>query len=321
VNSDAGTGVFQPGVETTVFTALFLAALNVPANGFSETTLLILEKLPNNTHLNTNGQAFQQFPPFYDFNAINGSHQHVLNTGTFAHVEMCLYQLDATDYPPGFAIGHNPVFGAPGYPFEVLQDDGIHFLDACNGLPPSSLSIRSGFKSLALFAWRSAKQTASTILLPQTLQAAVAVVGSSGSASGKTSSLSPFGIVAATSLGFTEDGNPTDSTFNAGFQMIMDSCSDGCDAWPAVKLMNADGSGIGGVPITVSLIKVGNSPGEFTSGGEGGSTTVETTDVESGVAVFDNLVITEPGTYKLKFTAPSNASVTSGEFTVVEPTD
>jgi hypothetical protein len=101
----------------------------------------------------------------------------------------------------------------------------------------------------------------------------------------------------------------------------MDSCNDGCDAFPAVKLMNADGSGIGGVPITVSLIKVGNSPGEFTSGGEGGSTTVETTDVETGVAVFDNLVITEPGTYKLKFTAPSNASVTSGEFTVVEPTD
>jgi hypothetical protein len=321
VTSDAGTAVFTPGTETILYTNLFLAALQVPGNGFSETTLLIVDKQSDNTRLQIPpGQATAQFPPYYDFNAINASNNHVLNSGTSAHVEMCLYT--NIDYPPGFAIGHNPVAGAPGFPFEILTNDPNHLLGVCDGTPPGTILLQAtprGLEGLALFAWRSAKQGLSSILLPQPLQATTTVVGS-GSAAAKTSSLSPFGIVGAANLGFTEQGDPTGESVigTDNFPVRWDTCNDGCFEFPAVELTDNDGNGIAGVPITVTLVKVGNSPGSFTTGGEGGSLTTVSTASETGIATFANLTITDPGTYKLRFTAPSGPSLTSGEFTVTE---
>jgi hypothetical protein len=198
VTSDAGTGVFLcaptcPTTPTTVFTRLSLAALQIPGQGFSETTLLIIDKLPNDTKLEIPaGQGRSQLPPFYEFNAINASDQHVLNTGKYAHVEMCLYQDVA--YPPDIAIGHNPVFGAPGYPFEVLPSDNISLL-GCEFDGSKIVSANHGsLPGLAVSAWHTTKQALAAILLPQALRAATMALRR-GSAAGKTSSLSPFGIV------------------------------------------------------------------------------------------------------------------------------
>jgi hypothetical protein len=319
VTGDAGTGVFLcdplcPTTPTTVFTTFFFAALQIPVGGFSETTLLIIDKKPDNTKLK-NAQGFSQFPPFYDFNALNASNQHVLNTGKFAHVEMCLYF--PIEYPPDIAIGHNPVFGAPGYPFEVLPSDDANALLGC-GTELTSVNP-GGLQGLAVSAWRAAKRGLTAVFLPQTLRAATLAVGGTGSKSGSAGSLSPFGIVAATSLEFTQTGDPTGQTFTANSNLAWQFCTKGCFAvYPGVRVVNADGTGVGGVEITVTLVPVGNSSGTLTTG-EGGSTVF--TDSESGIAVFYDLGITDPGTYKLKFSITgSSISLTSGSFTV-QPSD
>jgi hypothetical protein len=305
VTSDAGTGVFEPGVETTVFTALYFAALRVPSNGFDETTLLIVDKLPNNTHLN-NAQAFVQFPPFYDFNAVNASNQHVLSNNQLAHVEMCFYP---TDYPPGVAIGHNPVFGAPGYPFEVLPSDELHLLDACVGIPPViTLVTPSGLQGLAVSAWQAAKQSMSAILLPQPLSAAT-LVCCTGSAAGKTSSLSPFGIVAPSNLSFVTAPLSTEFVGN-------DLCGGegGCE----VQVLDSNGFPLTtSTEVTLTLNKFGNSTGNLVGG-----TTASTFQFSSGEgAPFDGpatffVSVDAPGTYSLTASAPGAKSVTSAQFTV-----
>jgi hypothetical protein len=324
VTSDAGTGVYEcnpncPTAPTTVLTELELAALQVPGLGFNETTLLIVDKLPNNTKLSIPpGQGRSQFAPFYDFNAINSSNQHVLNSGKFAHVEMCLYL--ETEYPPGYAIGHNPVFGAPGYPFEVLPPSDVGNLLPCefgeSGL--ASSVHRSGLQGLAVSVWQRTKEAATAVLLPNPLSAATLVVGS-GSASGKTSSLSPFGIVGPAELGFTSAGDPSGETFTVNETLTWCFVTKGCFfTFPTVILSDEEGNGIGGVEISVTLVNVNGSPGSFTTEGEGASTTAVVTDTESGVATFSNLRITDPGTYRLRFSAGSGTTLISGEFTVHE---
>jgi hypothetical protein len=317
VTGDAGTGVFLcdplcPTTPTTVFSTFFFAALQIPGGGFSETTLLIVDKLPNNTKLKS-AQGRSQFPPFYDFNALNASNQHVLNTGKFAHVEMCLYNL--IDYPSDAAIGHNPVFGAPGYPFEVLPPDNF-FLLSCGGEIGSANP--NGWEGLAVSAWRTAKRGMTAMFLPQTLRAATLAVGT-GSKAGTAGSLSPFGIVGPATLGFTQTGDPTGQSFVQNSNLAWQFCTKGCfTTYPTVRLTDAEGAGIGDVPITVTLIPVGESNGTFTTGGEGSTTTVSTSSGEgAGVAQFDNLQITATGTYMLRFSAPGRvAPLTSGQFTV-----
>ena len=321
MTGDAGTGVFLcdpncPTTPTTVFTTFFYAGLQIPGNAFSETTLLIIDKQPDNTRLKS-AQGRSQFPPFYDFDALNASKQHVLNPGKLAHVEMCLY--DDITYPSDIAVGHNPVFGAPGYPFEVLPDDGIILLTGCQ---PEGLTLVNpgGLQGMAVSAWQAAKRSMTAVFLPQTLQATTLAVGGTGSKGGSAGSLSPFGIVAPAVLDFTPNGNPTGQSFFefSNLDWTYDCGGDSCTAYPTVKLIDALGDGIGDVPITVTLIPVNGAPGTFTPGGEGSMTTVNTDDSEDvGVARFDQLRITAAGTYKLRFSAPGKvAPLTSGEFTV-----
>jgi hypothetical protein len=315
VTSDAGTGVYT-GDETTVITTFGFAGLVVPAGGFgTQTTLLIIDKQPNNTRLKS-AQGRSQFPPFYDFNALNASNQHVLNPTKFAHVEMCLYSPEVVTYPPDIAIGHNPVFGAPGYPFEVLPPDNFFLLDCAGEIGAIN---PGGLQGLAVSAWQAAKRGMTAVFLPQPLSAATLAL-CCGSVAGKTSSLSPFGIVAPAILDFTPNGNPTGQSFFENDNLTWQySCGgDACSAVPTVRLVDLQGAGIGDVPITVTLVPVGNSPGTLVTG-EGGATVF--TDSESGIAAFYFLSITDPGTYKLRFSAPGKvAPLTSGEFTV-SPSD
>ena len=233
VTQDAGTGVYLcdplcPTGTTTVITTFAFAALQVPGGGFSETTLLIVGKLPNNFRLK-NAQGRSQFPPFYDFDALNASNQHVLNTNKFAHVEMCYY----LDTPADVLIGHNPVFGAPGYPFEVLAPEA-GFLD-CGGGVIGSVNP-GGLEGLAVSAWRAAKRGMTAVFLPQTLRATTLAVGGSGA--GKTSSLSPFGLVGPANLEFTQTGNPSGQSFVQNSTLAWQFCTKGCfTVYPSVRLI------------------------------------------------------------------------------------
>lgn len=316
VTSDAGTGVYT-GDDIEVTSALGFARLQVPAGGFGdEETLLIIDKLPNNTELRTPpGQVREQFPPFYDFDAINASNNHVLESGFSAHVEMCLY--NDIVYPPGIGIGHNPVFGAPGYPFEILEPAGTTL--GC-GVEELGSFNPGGLQGMATSAWLAAKRGMTALFLPQPLRAATLVVG--GSIAGKAGSLSPFGVVDGTAFEFTQTGDPTGQTFTENFTLEWSFCTKGCfTVYPEVRVINADGSGISGVPVTVTLDPVGNSPGTFQTG-EGESTTSVFTDSETGTALFDDLQITAPGTYRLRFSIPGRVgSLVSGEFTVIEITE
>jgi hypothetical protein len=323
VTGDAGTGVFLcdplcPTTPTTVLTTFSFAGLQVPGDGFSETTLLIIGKLPDNTRLKS-AQGRSQFPPFYDFNALNASNQHVLNTGKLAHVEMCLY-FDIT-YPADIAVGHNPVSGAPGYPFEVLPPGEFILLQGCQADGGISSVNPGGLQGMAVSAWRAAKRGMTAVFLPQTLRAATLAVIGTGSKSGSAGSLSPFGLVGAANLDFTQTGNPTGQSFTENSTLSWCFETKGCSiVYPSVRLIDAQGEGIGDVPITVTLIPVGESAGTFVTDGEGGgsTTTVSTSTGEgAGFAQFDNLQITEPGTYMLRFSAPGKvAPLTSGEFAV-----
>jgi hypothetical protein len=78
-------------------------------------------------------------------------------------------------------------------------------------------------------------------------------------------------------------------------------------------------SGVSDADVNVSLVQVDGS-GNLTNG-EGGTPAPVTTD-GSGYAVFDDLRITQPGTYQLEFTTRGNTiSLLSGEFEVVAQED
>jgi hypothetical protein len=209
-----GVGVFTPGEDFHLTNQNGTAAIHIPSDGFSELTLITIIPLPDSPgQLNTGEGGPDQFPPFYDINAANASGNHVLEEGSEADIGFCpshavLDQIAEQDGDP--QIGHNPVFGAPNYPFEILNEistieyaDLVAFGLTCatpvNAFEGSTLRNGGGLGDIALFAWhRYARPLAESIFLPTPLHAAT--LGHLG-LGGAGRSISPFGVVDASSGG------------------------------------------------------------------------------------------------------------------------
>jgi hypothetical protein len=204
---DVGSGLFIPGTETLIKTPSGNAAALVPANGFNEPTLITIIQLPDN--LNPLNTTLNQFPPFYDINASNASNSHVLANGQ-AIVGFCVEDaVLAQTFDP--QIGHNPVSGAPGFPFEILDPASAEEYASLElncpvqgngggGTSVGSLDRHESLGSMAVRAWNAAKQyarRAAEAVLPEPLHAATMIAGTG--LGGRTSSFSPFGVVDAAS--------------------------------------------------------------------------------------------------------------------------
>jgi hypothetical protein len=204
---DFGVGFFDPAntKNTIVKTQNNTALVQLEPGSFSEpTTIVISRNLDNSNPLNFDGS---QFPPFFDYNAINASGNHILENGKTAIVGFCLLDPDVT-YPDNIRIGHNPVQineGSPsGLPtFEILDPvdlaaEGLTL--TCGNLQPNTVLIGGfgqGLPGLANAAWTAAKRylgpAVETLFLPEALHAAT--LGTLPPPGGKATSLSPFGVV------------------------------------------------------------------------------------------------------------------------------
>lgn len=219
-NGDIGVGLYDPATTTNTIikTASSVALTELQPGAFEsspdEVRLIVVERKPDNPP----GIVFdgQTFPPYFDYDAIKltgttTAADKVLKTDKKAVIAFCL--LPAVEYPDGARIGHNPVQGAPDFPFELLdelslRDEAGELTDLgreldCGNLQPDGTVpgvIGSLGRRLPAFAqgiWGAASnvldQTARALFLPQTLQAVT--VGFLGPIGGKTTSLSPFGVV------------------------------------------------------------------------------------------------------------------------------
>ena len=188
---DIGIGNFIPGTQLLVKTTSGNAAVLIPADGFTQPTLITIIRLTDEpVPLNT---AFSQFPPFYDINAANASNSHVLANGREAIVGFCAGDAVLPDAELGDPqIGHRRFDDA----FEVLDPAtaseyaslGLNCTIQDNQPVIITLERRGGLQGLAVRAGHAA----SAVLLPELLHAAT--VGHIG-LGGRTTSLSAFGVV------------------------------------------------------------------------------------------------------------------------------
>jgi hypothetical protein len=170
---------------------------------------------------------------------------------------------------------------------------------------PESDTIRPRPSQLSR-CW-SQSTVARALFLPTELKAAT--LGSLGPIAGKAGSFSPFGVVEAESEYEIEDassppfGSGEDGPYFVGEQ--LDPCGE-CSV--RFKVSDQEGEPVVETPVTVSLVPEGDqlsgtSP-QLTSG--------------YGIASFGDLVISEPGTYRLRVTAPNATPYLTPEFTVYE---
>ena len=316
---DFGVGFFDPANtnNTVVVTQNGTALVELEPGSFNQpTTIVVSRKSDGFTLTNFDGD---QFPPYFDYDAINAAGDHVLKNGKTAIVAFCLLDPVYT-YPENPRIGHNPVVGAPGFPFEVLEEVNLAEdhpdLAAqlnCGNLNPNTVIIGGfgrGLPGLANTAWRTARYylapAAQSLFLPEALHAATLAVGTLPPPAGRAPSLSPFGIVDATpdfTIQNSGETNPAGGTFTAG--QPIDDCNDGC--FPRFRIDNGDGSESG--TITATLIPVDGSTGTLS-----GTTSVPTD--EDDIAEFSNLIVSAPGTYQLKFAAANSVPFVTGTFRV-----
>jgi hypothetical protein len=173
-------------------------------------------------------------------------------------------------------------------------------------------------EGLALSAWHKASgyvRPLANVFLPQELHATT--LGGLGLGVGGRG-ISTFGGVDDVVLESTFNGDPGGQTFTENSTITWQVCTKGCsgDLFPRVRLADFFGSGVSEADVNVTLVQVDGS-GQLTDG-EGGTPGPVTTD-GSGEAVFDDLRITQAGTYQLKFTTRGNTiSLLTGEFTVEE---
>jgi hypothetical protein len=316
---DFGVGFFDPGktTNTVVKTLNGTALVELEPGSFNQpTSIVVSRKSDGFTLTNFDGD---QFPPYFDYDAINAAGDHVLKNGKTAIVAFCLLDPVYT-YPENPRIGHNPVVGAPGFPFEVLEEvnladhPGLAAQLHCGNLDPNTIIIGGfgrGLPGLANAAWKTARYylapAAQNLFLPEALHAATLAVGTLPPPAGRAPSLSPFGIVDATPDFTVQNSGETDpvgGTFTAG--QPIDLCSgDGCG--PRFRIDNGDGYESG--TITATLIPVDGSTGTLS-----GTTSVPTD--EDGIAEFNNLIVSAPGTYQLKFAAANSVPYPTGTFRV-----
>jgi hypothetical protein len=218
---DFGVGFFDPANtnNTLVETQNGTALVELEPGSFDEPTVIVVSRRPDNSDpLNLEGN---QFPPFFDYDAINNSGNHVIQSEEGAIVAFCLLNSDFETYPANRRIGHNPVAGAPGFPFEILEPvDPIpqRLLDVldCENLAPNTESeaiptfgLGGGLPGVADAAWRTAGHylgpIARAVFLPQPLEAAT--LGTlPPPIGGRAPSLSPFGVVESSEeFGFEND--------------------------------------------------------------------------------------------------------------------
>jgi hypothetical protein len=297
-----GAGVFIPPDPFDLKNGEGTAAIHLDGNAFDAPTLITLIRLADSDQLVTNGE--QQFPPFYDYNAANASGNHSVNG--FAIIGFCVNPHDLNNPQ----IGHNPIGGG----FEVLEAAsaaeyaalGLNCTDQDN--PPSELTLNfgEGLQGLALSAWHTASHyagpVAEAVFLPQPLHATTLNPGGLGS---RTTTLSPFGEVDAT-YDFTVQNfehDPGDLNFDVGEP--LDTCGESC--FPEFQI---SGEGTVSGTINATLIPLNGSTGTLS-----GTTSVATSG-ESDIAVFDNLIVSAPGTYYLIFAAPNAEPYRTESFTV-----
>jgi hypothetical protein len=114
----------------------------------------------------------------------------------------------------------------------------------------------------------------------------------------------------ANELGFVEGGDPGD--IGEIFELdVRWNCNPSGECSQPRVVVESGFSGVEDVDVAVTLVPEEGSTGEFTDA----STTLVTTG-SNGVAIFDDLAITEAGTYMLAFSAVGIPSVTSGAFSV-----
>ena len=206
---DFGVGLFDPATHgnTVITTGNHHALIQLEEGSFLVPTEIVISRKAGDPPL-TNFDG-NQYPPTYDYNAINNTNNHVLEAGKTAIVAFCLVELLSEgvpgQYPPGgyaanLRIGHNPVPGAPGFPFELLDpvelDAGLRNQLNC----PNNPVITSAGGGLLDFA-NAALRTAGSYLLPPPLWAANAFIPlpPPPPLSGKAPSLSSFKAVGVSS--------------------------------------------------------------------------------------------------------------------------
>jgi hypothetical protein len=340
-----GFGFFTPGTPLLVKTGAggpADGAVFLPGNAFNEQTLVTILQRPN-TPNPFSETGFDVFPPFYEIIASNASNNHYLNTGAFAVVGFCVDDVATPifDFEDPRIAHIAETDGSHAGGFEVLepasttQYDGLG-LDCEQFLPPIGSLLEGGFRRFAARAPQYLQAAVASLVLPSRLEAAVGKTGLGGLAS----SLSPFGVTdnGSGSLGTLEfineesgrNGDPTERDFSLQFvdletvapaplEWLRDSESDIVD-YPGVVLRDSEGNRLGGAEVTVEMIQVTGDAATLL-----GTTTVTTNDDFSsetlgiGEAVFDDLRIDGPGTFKLRFTAPGAEPLESGTFEVFAP--
>jgi hypothetical protein len=208
---DYGIGFFDPNstTPTVVKTTSGVALTELQPGSFDEPTTIVVSRRPDDSDP-LNFPEENQFPPFFDYDAINASGNHTIQNDEGAIVAFCLLDSDFVTYPANRRIGHNPVLGAPNFPFEILEPvDPIpqRLLDVldCENLAPNTESepiptfgFGGGLPGVADAAWRTAGHylgpIARAVFLPQPL--AAATLGTlPPPIGGRAPSLSPFGVV------------------------------------------------------------------------------------------------------------------------------
>ncbi len=322
---DFGVGFFDPANtnNTVVVTQNGTALVELEPGSFNQpTTIVVSRKSDGFTLTNFDGN---QFPPYFDYDAINAAGDHVLKNGKLAIVAFCLLDPVYT-YPENPRIGHNPVAGAPGFPFEVLEEVNLAAdhpdLAAqlnCGNLAPNTVIIGGfgrGLPGLANAVWRNTKYylgpIAETVLLPEALYAST--VGTLPPPAGRAASLSPFGIVEFSegelSLLDEPSNNPNEENFFVG--STIHPCGDGCTDI-RVEMLDGETPVGAGTVVTASLIVV-NAPAGSVPALSGDPT--QPIGSPLTYAAFNDLRIDQPGQYQLKFEAPGATPVISQTFNV-----
>jgi hypothetical protein len=187
------------------------ASIGHPA-AFPELTVVTITRKPDGFRLD-GFPPEDQFPPFFDYTASNASNTHKIADGAVARMAFCL--LGATSFPDGYPdaarIGHNPDPTLQPPVFEIIPaDPGVgDYTDdlVCGNLQTSLGSFGGGLLGFGRSAGRFFAPLVRTLFLPQPLMATT--VGTRGPLGGLPPSLSPHGVVNATSYFGFENAEPT----------------------------------------------------------------------------------------------------------------
>lgn len=340
-----GNGLFIPGQQLVVRTGNNEAGTLIPANGFTQPTLITIFK---RTTSGFTSPPQSVFAPFFEITGSNASGTHYL-TGTQTAVVGFCADADFLETLGDPAIAHQAVAeGSNPGGFEVLTDAsptqyatlGL----ACPQAPArfGALDV-SSFKNFALSAWKRAAQyvapAVQSLLLPNEARAAAVMVAGKSGLGGLARSLSPFAVTdrgSALHLEFIEvdeefnplGGNIPETggedffTFDLGQHPTIQWCANCFELnqftkYPSVSLRDNEGNPIGGVEVQVTLQQIGTIAGEFTESDDLVTTESDpSSSLGQGTALFDQLSIDAdidgehpPASFRLVFTVPSNPSI------------